>query len=117
MAGNAFSDEFCPAYQQGIELIGGRWTGAIVRAMLGGRTRFSDIVQGIPGLSDRMLAERLRELEAQGIVRRSVLPEMPVRVEYALTDKGRALSGVIEAMVTWLEQWGDETPVPFTAVR
>jgi DNA-binding HxlR family transcriptional regulator len=62
-----------------------------------------------------MLAERLRELESEGIVARTVVPEMPVRVEYRLTDKGRALSGVIEAMVTWLTQWGEETPVPFTA--
>src|SRR5690348_16754641 len=116
MADSLFSEAFCPAYQRGIELIGGRWTGAIVRAMLsGGSCRFSDLVQAIPGLSDRMLAERLRELEAEGIVRRTVVPEMPVRVEYRLTDKGRALSSVIEAMVTWLTKWGEEAPVPFVA--
>ena len=110
-----YSDAYCPAYQHAMELVGGRWTGAIIRAMLGGRTRFSDIAQAIPGLSDRMLAERLRELETEGIVTRTVLPEMPVRVEYRLTDKGNALSGVIEAMVSWLERWGDEAPVPFAA--
>jgi DNA-binding HxlR family transcriptional regulator len=117
MADPQFTDEFCPAYQQAIELIGGRWTGAIVRSMLGGRCRFSDIVAAIPGLSDRMLAERLRELEAEGIITRLVLPEMPVRVEYRLTEKGKGLSSVIEAIVSWLATWGEEAPVPFAAAH
>ena len=117
MPDKQLDEAFCPAYQQAVELIGGRWTGVIIRAMLGGAGRFSDLVQAIPGLSDRMLAERLRELEAGGIVTRTVLPEMPVRVEYRLTEKGRALSGVIEAIVTWLELWGEEVPVPFAAAH
>jgi len=100
---------FCPHYQHAVELLGSRWTGAIVRALLGGIERFSDLTSAIPGLSDRMLAERLRELEA-----RTVVPEMPVRIEYHLTEKGQALSGVIEAIVTWLERWGEATVVPFS---
>jgi len=107
---------YCPLYQHAVELIGGRWTGAIIRALLGGRYRFSDLSQCIPGLSDRMLAERLRELETEGIVSRLVVPEMPVRIEYHLTDKGRALSGVIEAIVAWLEQWSEEHAAPFRPV-
>ena len=103
---------FCPLYQRAIELIGGRWTGSIIRSMLAGVYRFSDLSGSIPGLSDRMLAERLRELEGEGLVTRVVLPEMPVRVEYRLTAKGDALSGVIEALVYWLETWGDEAPAP-----
>jgi DNA-binding HxlR family transcriptional regulator len=103
---------FCPYYQRAVELIGSRWTGAIIRAMLGGIHRFSDLTSAIPGLSDRMLAERLRELESEGIVTRAVLPEMPVRVEYRLTEKGRALSGIIDAVVAWLEDWSEETPAP-----
>jgi DNA-binding HxlR family transcriptional regulator len=98
-------EAFCPVYQHAIELIGSRWTGAIIFALLTGITRFSDLAQAVPGLSDRMLSERLRELEKEDIVSRLVVPEMPVRVEYHLTEKGRALSSVIESIVVWLEQW------------
>ena len=103
---------YCAVYQHAIELLGGRWTGAIVRALLGGTTRFNDITAAIPGLSDRMLAERLRELEAEGLLTRAVIPEMPVRVEYHLTQKGLALSSVIDALVAWLTDWADEAPAP-----
>src|SRR5918999_2906708 len=96
---------FCPSYHQAIELIGRRWTGAILRAMLSGEARFSDIAAAVPGLSDRLLSERLKELEAEGIVRRSVVASTPVRVDYALTEKGEALSEVIAAVSTWAEEW------------
>jgi DNA-binding HxlR family transcriptional regulator len=101
---------FCPVYHRAIELIGRRWTGAILRVLLGGPTRFSDIAGHIPGLSDRLLSERLKELEAEGIVVRTVYPEMPVRIEYALTGKGRALEGAIAAVSQWAETWGTLTP-------
>ena len=104
---------YCPVYQDAIELLGSRWTGSIIRALLGGTHRFSDITAAIPGLSDRMLAERLRELEAKGLVQRTVVPEMPVRIEYHLTEKGEALSPVIEALVDWLYAWAaDDHPAP-----
>jgi DNA-binding HxlR family transcriptional regulator len=96
---------FCPKYQRTVELIGRRWTGAILRALFSGVTRFSDLCETVPGLSDRMLAERLKELEAEGIVRRTVIPETPVRVEYSLTDKGRSLDEVIRAVSGWAERW------------
>ena len=96
---------FCPAYHHAIELIGRRWTGAILRALLSGEARFSDIAQVVPGLSDRLLSERLKELEAEGIVMRTVVPSTPVRVDYALTTKGQALSEVILAVSTWAEEW------------
>jgi DNA-binding HxlR family transcriptional regulator len=96
---------FCPYYHHAVELIGRRWTGAILRAMLVGVSRFSDLAQTIPGLSDRMLSERLKELEAEGLVVRLVIPEMPVRIEYHLTEKGRALESVIEAVSAWAEEW------------
>src|SRR5438477_4197525 len=101
------TEAFCPQYQKAIELIGGRWTGAIIRSMLSGVYRFSDLAGSIPGLSDRMLAESLRELESEALITRVVVPEMPVRVEYGLTAKGRALSSVIEALVEWLTEWQD----------
>ena len=96
---------FCPAFHEAIELIGRRWTGAILRVLLSGGTRFSDVTTTIPGLSDRLLSERLKQLESEGIVTRTVYPETPVRVEYQLTDKGRALTDVVIAISSWAETW------------
>lgn len=98
---------YCPAYTQAIEIIGRRWTGAIIRSMLSGATRFSEIVTAIPGLSDRLLSERLKELENQGVVERRVTPSTPVRIEYTLTDKGRDLAAVVRAVAHWAESWAD----------
>ncbi len=95
----------CPRYHHAVELIGRRWTGAIIRMLLEGVTRFSDITEAVPGLSDRMLSERLKELEAEGIVERCVFAETPVRIEYRITEKGRALSTVVESIGAWAEQW------------
>ena len=100
---------FCPRYHYAIELIGRRWSGAMLRAMLSGTTRFTEIGATVPGLSDRLLSERLKEFEAEGIVERVVFPETPVRIEYHLTAKGRALSPVVEALAVWAERW---LPVP-----
>lgn len=96
---------FCPAYHHAIELIGRRWSGVIIRAMIHGATRFSDISAAIPGISDRLISERLKELEAEGVVVRTVVPSTPVRVDYALTEKGRALGEVVAAVATWAEAW------------
>lgn len=96
---------FCPAYTQAIEIIGRRWTGAIVRAMLAGATRFSEISAAIPGLSDRLLSERLKELEAEGLVQRNVVPSTPVRVDYVLTPKGQDLGRVVHAVIDWVTDW------------
>lgn len=96
---------FCPKYHHAIELIGRRWTGAILRAMLSGAARFSDIGAAVPGLSDRLLSERLKELEAEGIISRVVVPSTPVRVDYRLTAKGKALHEVIGAVAAWAEHW------------
>jgi DNA-binding HxlR family transcriptional regulator len=96
---------FCAYFHHAVEVIGARWSGAIIRAMLSGITRFSDLTAAIPGLSDRMLSERLKELEAEGIVERCVTPSTPVRVDYRLTEKGRDLAGVIESISLWAEDW------------
>lgn len=96
---------FCPAYHRAVEIVGRRWTGEIVRALLAGKTRFSEITASIPGLSDRLLAERLKELESEGVVTRSVLPETPVRVQYRLTRKGEALATVVGALSEWAHDW------------
>jgi DNA-binding HxlR family transcriptional regulator len=98
---------FCPRYHHAVELIGRRWSGAIIRALFTGCVHFSDFRSTIPGLSDRMLSERLKELEAEGIISRLVIPSMPVTIEYHLTDKGRALANAIEAIARWAEDWID----------
>jgi DNA-binding HxlR family transcriptional regulator len=100
---------FCPAFHHAVEIIGRRWSGAIIRSLLAGKTRFSEVLATVPGLSDRLLSERLKELEAEGIVERTVIPETPVRIEYHLTAKGLDLAGVVRAMATWAEAWA---PVP-----
>ena len=99
------SSSFCPRYHHAVELVGRRWAGAIVRALLAGPRRFNELRAGIPDISDRMLAERLRELETEGIITRTVIPDVPVRVEYELTSKGRALEGVVLAIAKWAEGW------------
>lgn len=96
---------YCPRYQRAVETIGKRWTGAILRAMLVGCVRFSEIAEAVPGLSDRLLSERLGELEAEGIVVRTVTPSTPVRITYGLTDKGRDLLGVVQSVAEWAERW------------
>ncbi|MGI8476620.1 MAG: winged helix-turn-helix transcriptional regulator [Thermomicrobiales bacterium] len=95
----------CPIFHAAIELIGKRWTGAILRAMHAGETRFSDIVAAVPGLSDRLLSERLKELESQGVVLRQVVPETPVRISYTLTEMGRDLDEVMTAITEWSHRW------------
>jgi DNA-binding HxlR family transcriptional regulator len=107
---------FCPLFHKAVELIGRRWTGAILREMLDGRQRFSDIAAAVPGLSDRLLSERLKELEAEGLVSRSVLPETPVRIEYHLTQKGQDLASVMDAISEWAGKWlADEFAVASVA--
>jgi DNA-binding HxlR family transcriptional regulator len=95
----------CPRYHHAVELIGKRWNGAIVRILLDGPARFAELAARIPEISDRMLAERLKELEAEHVLVRTVIPETPVRVEYALSDRGRALEPAIRALSEWAENW------------
>jgi DNA-binding HxlR family transcriptional regulator len=92
-------------FQRAIELIGKRWTGAVIRALMQRPVRFNHLLMGIPGISDRVLTERLRELETEGLVERLVDPGPPVRVSYRLTHYGRALEPVIGALDTWAAQW------------
>lgn len=101
----------CARFHIAVELIGRRWSGAVIQILLQGqgRSRYGELRASIPDISDRMLSERLRELEEAGIIVRTVIPDTPVRVEYALTDKGRALKPAIEAIGAWAEHWV-ETP-------
>ncbi|MEX2536909.1 MAG: winged helix-turn-helix transcriptional regulator [Trueperaceae bacterium] len=105
----------CPRYHHAVELLGRRWTGAIVVLLLEGKTRFNELSASIPQMSDRMLSERLKELEAEKIVKRTVIPETPVRVEYRLTEKGRALQAAVAAISEWAESWLPEAATPEAA--
>lgn len=97
--------ELCPRYHHAVELVGARWSGAVLWAMLEGHHRYTDIREAVPGLSDTMLSQRLREFEAERLVERTVHDTTPVQVEYRLTDKGRALAPVVEAVRTWSSAW------------
>jgi len=99
----------CPLYHEAVELIGRRWTGAIVEVLLnGGAMRFSEIAAAVPELSDRLLSERMKELEARGVVERTVLSGPPVHVEYRLTEMGRALQPALNELRDWARHWLDE---------
>jgi len=96
----------CPYYHEAIELIGRRWTGAIVGVLIHRNAlRFSEIADAVPQLSDRLLSERMKELEARGVVRRTVHPGRPVRVEYELTEMGRALAPAVHELERWARRW------------
>src|SRR3954451_21334880 len=96
----------CPYYHEAVELIGRRWTGAIVAVLLdGGRLRFSEISHAVPELSDRLLSERMKELEARGVVTRQVDPGPPVKVLYELTDMGQSLEPALQELKSWARRW------------
>jgi DNA-binding HxlR family transcriptional regulator len=92
-----------------MQIMGPRWTPEIIRALLAGTSRFGEIRHAVPGLSDRMLSERLRTLEAEGLVSRSVVPARPPRVDYHLTDKGKALASVVAEVARWADTWLTDT--------
>src|SRR2546430_11810125 len=91
----------CTKYHSAVELIGKRWTGAILFVLMDGPLRFTEVKMLVPDLSDRLLSERMKELESEGIVERRVIDEMPVRVEYALTVKGNALEPAVRSLKVW----------------
>ena len=95
----------CPRYHHAVELLGRRWSGAIISILLRGPARYNAIRAEIPDISDRMLVERLKELETEGVLLRTVIPDPPVGVEYRLTDKGRALESAVSAIARWAEKW------------
>jgi DNA-binding HxlR family transcriptional regulator len=114
----------CPLYHEAIELIGRRWTGAILQVLLRGPHRFSEIGHAVPELSDRLLSERMKELEARGIVVRREEPGRPARVTYELSEMGRELGPALEAVEAWAHRWlpreaepaGAAAPEPAAAV-
>jgi len=102
----------CPHYHEAVELIGRRWTGAILRVLMQGGLRFSQVAQAVPELSDRLLSERMKELEARGVVVRTVHAGPPVRVEYSLSAMGRDLEPALREIQVWARRWLDPRARP-----
>lgn len=94
----------CPKFEKTFAMLGKRWTGLIIRILMDDNCRFIAIEHAIPGISDRMLAERLKELEQEGIVQRTVFAEIPVRIEYGLTPQGHSLAKALDS----IQKWADE---------
>jgi DNA-binding HxlR family transcriptional regulator len=95
----------CPLYHEAIELVGRRWTGAILAVLMDGALRFSEIAQAVPELSDRLLSERMKELERRGMVQRRVISGPPLRVEYSLSEMGHALEPALSELERWANRW------------
>ncbi|MCA0758061.1 helix-turn-helix transcriptional regulator [Paenibacillus sp. N4] len=94
----------CPRFQKGMDIISKRWTGLIIYQLLSGPQRFCAVQSALP-ISGRLLSERFKDLETEGIVDRHVYPEIPVRIEYSLTEKGRALEPIIREIQAWSQDW------------
>jgi DNA-binding HxlR family transcriptional regulator len=101
----------CPLYHEAVELVGRRWTGAILAVLLEGTLRFSEIAQAVPELSDRLLSERMKELEGRGMVERNVISGPPLRVEYSLSQMGRELEPAIAELQRWATRWLGERSI------
>jgi DNA-binding HxlR family transcriptional regulator len=95
----------CPHYHGAVELIGRRWSGAILYALTDGPLRFAELGQAVPGMSDRLLSARLKELEEAGLVERTVQDDPPGRVTYALSRKGESLEPVMGDLRDWARRW------------
>jgi DNA-binding HxlR family transcriptional regulator len=107
---NKATVQTCPLYEHAIQVLGKRWTGLLLDALMKGPRRFCELTALVEGLSDRVLSDRLRELETEGVVKRVVYPQIPVRVEYQLTEKGYALKPVVDAIHTWAAEWVELPP-------
>jgi DNA-binding HxlR family transcriptional regulator len=105
----------CEHYQRAAEILGRRWNPQIVRVLLSGASRYRDMKAAVPGISDHTLSDRLKSLEAEGIVRREVSPETPVRISYGLTEAGEGLAEAIGALAVWAERWARRRGEPATS--
>jgi DNA-binding HxlR family transcriptional regulator len=97
----------CPSVQDAFDVLGRKWTGLIVHLLSGGERHFCEMEKAVPALSARMLAARIKELEEEGIVLRTVHASSPVRVTYQLTEKGRDLIPVMAGIEEWARKWAD----------
>ncbi|MEZ0117673.1 UNVERIFIED_ORG: DNA-binding HxlR family transcriptional regulator [Heyndrickxia coagulans] len=101
------NQSLCPRFEKAFQLLGKRWVGVIIRVLSDGPMRFNEMAELIPHISQKVLSERLKELEDQGILVREVYPESPVRIEYRLTEKGEAIKPVLDEVQNWADKWVD----------
>jgi DNA-binding HxlR family transcriptional regulator len=94
-------DDLCRGFQEHLEIVGRRWNSAILLAGIRGATRFSEYRAMIAGISDRLLTQRLKELETEGLIERTVIPTTPVSIRYELTENGRELMALLQPLTTW----------------
>jgi DNA-binding HxlR family transcriptional regulator len=99
------NDKLCPKMELTLELLGKKWVALVVFSLLSGPKKFSEIEKYIPGLSSRMLAERLKELEKTEVVVKTIYPETPIKIEYSLSQKGIDLTQTFNAIGEWAEKW------------
>jgi DNA-binding HxlR family transcriptional regulator len=95
----------CPLYHEAVEMVGRRWTGAILRTLMDGPLRFSEVAASIPELSDRLLSERMKQLESRGLVTRHVVSGPPLQVRYALSEMGHELEPALAELQRWARRW------------
>lgn len=105
------TDTACPV-ERTLRIIGGKWTLLVLRDLFTGTKRFGELLQSLEGVSPKTLSDRLKELEGEGIITKTVYPEVPPRVEYALTAKGQSLWDILEAMRSWGDRWAEAPKVP-----
>jgi DNA-binding HxlR family transcriptional regulator len=99
------AEPVCPLYHEAVEMVGRRWTGAILRTLMDGPLRFSEVAASIPELSDRLLSERMKQLEARGLVTRHVVSGPPLQVRYALSEMGHELEPALAELQRWARRW------------
>jgi DNA-binding HxlR family transcriptional regulator len=104
------TSQLCPRFEKAVELLSKRWTTLIVYQLMAGPQRFVAIENSLPNLSGKVLSERLKELEEEGIIERTVYPEKPVRIEYSLTQKGRELAPLLDNIQIWATRWIEVLP-------
>jgi DNA-binding HxlR family transcriptional regulator len=102
---DAKQKEICPKFERTFSILGKKWMGLIIDVLLEGPQRFKNIAAAIPNVSDRVLVERLKELEQEGLVLRTVDPTAAMRVAYSLTKKGTDLKDVMKAVQVWADEW------------
>jgi DNA-binding HxlR family transcriptional regulator len=98
----------CEHFQRAAEILGRRWNPQVIRVLLYGPARFGELRERVPGISDNLLSERLKRLEAEGIVLRTVHGGRPVLIEYSLTESGAGLGKAIDALAEWAERFATE---------
>lgn len=100
------TSQLCPKFEKAMSILSQRWTGLVIYQLHSGPQRFCTIESSI-GISGRLLSDRLKHLENEGIVKREVYPETPIRIEYSLTEKGEQLRPLMKELEKWSQNWID----------